>query len=61
MSARLPVSVNGNREVVATEPDTALLYVLRNHLGLKGTRFGCGLGTVRVVPGADRRAADLLV
>ena len=41
---QLPVSVNGNRELVATEPDTALLYVLRNHLGLKGTRFGCGLG-----------------
>jgi nicotinate dehydrogenase subunit A len=38
------VSVNGRREQVTTEPDTALLYVLRNHLGLKGTRFGCGLG-----------------
>lgn len=37
------VSVNGKLEQVATEPDTALLYVLRNHLGLKGTRFGCGL------------------
>lgn len=37
------VSVNGKVEQVTTEPDTALLYVLRNHLGLKGTRFGCGL------------------
>lgn len=37
------VSVNGRREEVTTEPATALLYVLRNHLGLKGTRFGCGL------------------
>jgi len=37
------ILVNGRREVVHTEPDTALLYVLRNHLGLKGTRFGCGL------------------
>lgn len=37
------VSVNGKLEHVTTEPDTALLYVLRNHLGLKGTRFGCGL------------------
>ena len=36
--------VNGERHEVRTEPDTALLYVLRNHLGLKGTRFGCGLG-----------------
>jgi nicotinate dehydrogenase subunit A len=37
------LSVNGKLEQVATEPETALLYVLRNHLGLKGTRFGCGL------------------
>ncbi len=27
------VSVNGKLEQVATEPETALLYVLRNHLG----------------------------
>ena len=38
------VLVNGQHREVRTEPDTALLYVLRNHLGLKGTRFGCGLG-----------------
>jgi nicotinate dehydrogenase subunit A len=38
------VLVNGQRRDVHTEQDTALLYVLRNHLGLKGTRFGCGLG-----------------
>ena len=39
------VLVNGQRREVRTEQDTALLYVLRNHLGLKGTRFGCGLGS----------------
>jgi nicotinate dehydrogenase subunit A len=38
------VDVNGSRRVVTAEPDTPLLYVLRNHLGLKGSRFGCGLG-----------------
>lgn len=38
------VMVNGGPREVRAEPDTALLYVLRNHLGLKGTRFGCGLG-----------------
>jgi nicotinate dehydrogenase subunit A len=38
------VVVNGRPREVRTEPDTALLYVLRGHLGLKGTRFGCGLG-----------------
>src|SRR5215469_3029798 len=39
------VLVNGQRREVRTERDTALLYVLRNHLALKGTRFGCGLGS----------------
>ena len=38
------VVVNGHVREVCAEPDTPLLYVLRNHLGLKGTRFGCGLG-----------------
>ena len=38
------VLVNGQRREVRAEQDTALLYVLRNHLGLKGTRFGCGVG-----------------
>jgi nicotinate dehydrogenase subunit A len=38
------VRINGRPEEVHTEPETALLYVLRNHLGLKGSRFGCGLG-----------------
>jgi nicotinate dehydrogenase subunit A len=42
--APVTVLVNGQRHQVRTEPDTALLYVLRNHLGLKATRFGCGLG-----------------
>ena len=41
---RVTVLVNGQREEVRTERDTALLHVLRNHLGLTGTRFGCGLG-----------------
>jgi nicotinate dehydrogenase subunit A len=37
--------VNGNsHEVVVDHDDTPLLYVLRDDLGLKGTRFGCGNG-----------------
>jgi len=43
-TAPATVSVNGQSRDVRAEPDTALLYILRNHLGLKGTRFGCGLG-----------------
>src|SRR5258708_8032163 len=38
------VRVNGHLRQVQADDDTALLYVLRNHLGLKGTRLGCGLG-----------------
>lgn len=38
------IVVNGHPRPVTTEPSTALLYALRNELGLKGTRFGCGMG-----------------
>ncbi|HEX5767956.1 MAG TPA: (2Fe-2S)-binding protein [Burkholderiales bacterium] len=38
------IEVNGTRHDVAAALDTPLLYVLRNHLGLMGTRFGCGSG-----------------
>ena len=38
------IEVNGERRHVAAAPDTPLLYVLRNELGLVGTRFGCGSG-----------------
>jgi nicotinate dehydrogenase subunit A len=36
--------VNGADHDVACDPDTPLLYVLRNDLGLLGAKFGCGLG-----------------
>lgn len=36
--------VNGERRSVAADPDTPLLYVLRNDLGLVGSRYGCGSG-----------------
>nr|WP_245602456.1 (2Fe-2S)-binding protein [Solirubrobacter soli] len=35
--------MNGKRHVVQATSDTALLYVLRNELELRGPRFGCGL------------------
>lgn len=38
------LNVNGGDVQVAADPDTPLLYVLRNDLGLKGTLFGCGSG-----------------
>jgi nicotinate dehydrogenase subunit A len=38
------VEVNGMERTVEAAPETPLLYVLRNDLGLPGTRFGCGSG-----------------
>jgi nicotinate dehydrogenase subunit A len=38
------LEVNGERRSVSAPPDTPLLYVLRNDLGLVGSRFGCGTG-----------------
>src|SRR5262245_36467268 len=35
--------VNGETRTVTVEPDTPLLYVLRNDLELNGPKFGCGL------------------
>ena len=38
------LTVNGTSHEVDAAPDTPLLYVLRNDLGLTGPKFGCGLG-----------------
>jgi nicotinate dehydrogenase subunit A len=42
-STGLTINVNGRDHPVSAAPDTPLLYVLRNELGLRGPRFGCGL------------------
>jgi len=39
----ISLKVNGATHSVPAEPDTPLLYVLRNDLGLNGAKFGCGL------------------
>jgi nicotinate dehydrogenase subunit A len=45
MMAAFRLRVNDRTRVVnVDDPDTPLLYVLRNDLDLPGTRFGCGLG-----------------
>ena len=38
------LTVNGAAREVDADPDTPLLDVLRGDIGLKGTRFGCGMG-----------------
>ncbi len=40
----ITLNVNGKPQQVDVDPATPLLYVLRDHLGLNGARFGCGLG-----------------
>jgi isoquinoline 1-oxidoreductase subunit alpha len=40
----IALTVNGTAVSVAAEPDTPLLWVLREHLKLTGTKFGCGSG-----------------
>jgi nicotinate dehydrogenase subunit A len=49
------LTVNGQKYRVQVAPDTPLLYVLRNDLGLNGPQFGCGLeqcGACMVLVGA---------
>ena len=40
----MKLTVNGREHDVDAEPDTPLLYVLRDELRLNGAKFGCGLG-----------------
>ncbi|MEZ1317794.1 (2Fe-2S)-binding protein [Pseudomonas fluorescens] len=41
---QLTLNVNGSAKALELEPDMPLLYALRNHLGLNGAKYGCGLG-----------------
>jgi isoquinoline 1-oxidoreductase alpha subunit len=40
----MELMINGNTYEVPDEPDRTLLWVLRDELGLTGTKFGCGVG-----------------
>jgi len=40
----IPLFVNGKKHAVDAEPDTPLLWVIREKLNLTGTKFGCGKG-----------------
>lgn len=39
----IKLAVNGRNETLDVDPETPLLWVLRDHLRLTGTRFGCGV------------------
>lgn len=41
--AKINLNVNGKKQTVAVDPSTPVLWVLRDHLNLVGTKFGCGI------------------
>jgi nicotinate dehydrogenase subunit A len=60
MANRPVITVNGQRHEVRAAPDTPLLYVLRNELGLNSPQFGCGLeqcGACQVLIGSTATAS----
>ena len=65
MAERIAFELNGETQSVEVAPDTPLLYVLRNELGLSNPHFGCGLaqcGACTVlVDGAPARSCSLPV
>lgn len=63
MAKSMEIEVNGKRYAVGYPPDTPLLFVLRDELGLTGTKYGCGEGqcgacTV-LLAGAPRRSCQV--
>jgi len=44
MEETLRFTLNGKKTEVLIDPTQNLLWVLRNHLGLTGTKYGCGMG-----------------
>ena len=44
MEQKIRFNLNGKRTEITTDPNQTLLWVLRNHLGLTGTKYGCGTG-----------------
>jgi isoquinoline 1-oxidoreductase alpha subunit len=43
MDTMITLTVNGNKHQLDIEPETPLLWVVRDELGLTGTKFGCGI------------------
>jgi aerobic-type carbon monoxide dehydrogenase small subunit (CoxS/CutS family) len=65
MPKAIEIEVNGKRYPVQYDPETPLLYVLRDELGLTGSKYGCGEGqcgacTV-LLGGAPRRSCQVPV
>ncbi len=63
--AKFSLQINGQTHHVEAEPDTPLVWVLRENLNLRGTKFGCGInecGACTVKMGNDAvRSCDITV
>jgi aerobic-type carbon monoxide dehydrogenase small subunit (CoxS/CutS family) len=60
MSSKLTFTINGTRTSVSTDSERPLLWVLREALGLTGTKYGCGVGVCGIctilIDGEAKRA-----
>ena len=65
MAKPIELEVNGKRYLVSYPADTPLLYVLRDELGLTGSKYGCGEGQcgacTLLIGGAPRRSCQIPV
>ena len=63
--AKYTLNVNGQSKTVDVAPDTPMLWVLRDSIGLVGTKYGCGIGECGActihLDGAPRRACQTTV
>lgn len=42
--SKYTIKINGKNQTVDADPSTPMLWVLRDHLNLAGTKYGCGVG-----------------
>lgn len=63
--AAINLNVNGKKQTVEVDPKTPMLWVLRDHLNLVGTKFGCGIAQCGactiLLDGSSTRACQLPV
>ena len=57
----LTLKLNGVDHTVDAEPGTPLLWVIRDELKMTGTKFGCGVASLRRLHGAHRWRAGAVL
>ena len=65
MAGPIHTQINGRSRIFESDPDTTLLFALREELGLTGTKYGCGEGQCGactiLLSGTPRRSCQLSV